>query len=148
MFPSSPNASLHCCQGYLKGVVEWEHGQVTSLCSEPIMWSNDVRSLLALCNDLTPLSRDKVTGPEDEVKVFKKIEATFVVSELLLCVWQSWCLLPLKLQLLVRNMLLDHCTWYIGRHMLCIVSMAPCSFVTFSQACQVACVIYTQKYAC
>ena len=62
------------------GVVEWESGQLSALRSEPVTWSNDIRKLLALCNDLTPLSRRKVIGPEDEVKMFKKIEAAFVVQ--------------------------------------------------------------------
>lgn len=66
----------------MTGVVEWESGQISPMRSEPIMWSNDIRNLLALCNELTPLSRDKVTGPEDEVKIFKKVEAAFVVSDL------------------------------------------------------------------
>lgn len=61
------------------GVVEWESGQLSALRKEPITWSDEIRKLLALCNDLTPSSRDKVTGPEDEVKIFKQIEAAFVV---------------------------------------------------------------------
>ena len=96
----------HHWQGYMTGVVEWESGQISPMRSEPIMWSNDTRNLLALCNDLTPLSQDKVTGPEDEVKIFKKVEAAFVVSDLGLwgcqsaynvceCFW--WCMSPSKL---------------------------------------------------
>ena len=75
------------------GVVEWESGQLSALRSEPVTWSNNIRKLLALCNDLTPLSRHKVIGPEDEVKIFKKIEAAFVVqmlAQICLC-HHAWC---------------------------------------------------------
>ena len=77
------------------GVVEWESGQPSPLRSEPIMWSNNIRTLVALCNNLTPLSRDKVTGPEDEVKMFKRIEAAFVVRFVYMTAsgppWTTWC---------------------------------------------------------
>ena len=66
-------------QGSLMGVVEWESGQLAPLRSEPILWSNNIRTLLALCNNLTPLSRDKVAGPEDAIKIFRRIEAAFLV---------------------------------------------------------------------
>ena len=45
----------------------------------PVMWSDDVRLLLTLCNDLTPAARGKITGPEDEVQMFKQMEAAFLV---------------------------------------------------------------------
>ena len=67
-------------QGHLLGVVEWQHGQVLALKSDPVMWSDDLRMLLTLCNDLTPAAKGKITGPEDEVKMFKQMEAAFLVT--------------------------------------------------------------------
>ena len=56
-----------------------QHGEITGPRREAISWDNDVRKALALCNDLVPLHRSMLAGPQDEKQAFKSVEASFVV---------------------------------------------------------------------
>ncbi len=66
-------------QGRLQGIVTIEHGRLVGLKSEAISWDSNVRKVVALCNDLVPLQRNTIAGPQDEKKAFKSVEAIFVV---------------------------------------------------------------------
>lgn len=68
-------------QGQLHGVVLCEHDELIGMKTDAINWSNDVRMLLALCNDLIPLHRNRLTGPQDEQRVFKSVEAVYMVRQ-------------------------------------------------------------------
>ena len=57
-----------------------QHGEITGPRREAISWDNDVRKALALCNDLVPLHRSMLAGPQDEKQAFKSVEASYVVT--------------------------------------------------------------------
>ena len=66
-------------QGKLHGVVLCEHDELIALKTNAIRWGSDMRLALALCNDLIPLHRNTLAGHPDEKKVFKSIEAAYLV---------------------------------------------------------------------
>jgi len=73
---------IECVQGKLQGIVTCEGGQLEGMKSEAISWNSNIRKVVALCNDLVPLQRNRTAGPQDEKKAFKSVEAVFVVSSL------------------------------------------------------------------
>lgn len=66
-------------QGKLHGVILCEDDELTGMKTNAIRWGSDMRLALALCNDLIPLHRNTLAGQPDEKKVFKSIEATYLV---------------------------------------------------------------------
>lgn len=66
-------------QGKLQGVVVCERDELIGMKTDAIQWGSDMRLALALCSDLTPLHRNTLAGHPDEKKIFKSIEAAYLV---------------------------------------------------------------------
>ena len=59
-------------------------GQVTSLQKSAVWWPVRLRQAAAVCNSLTFVRKGTVVGDAAELKMFKAVEAHFVVGCLLL----------------------------------------------------------------
>ena len=70
-------------QGKLHGVIMCENSKMMGLKTEAVAWSPDVKKAIALCHDLVPLSKGKLTGQLEDKKAFVGVEAAFLVCLLI-----------------------------------------------------------------
>lgn len=73
--------SVRHLQGRLHGIITCDHGKLDKLKTESVEWAPDLKKMLAVCNDLVPLTKGQLVGSLDEKRAFAAVEASFVVSE-------------------------------------------------------------------
>ncbi len=68
-------------QAALHGVLPVQHHSFGVLQTSSVQWSNRLRQALAVCNGLTFVNKTTVVGLDMERKLFKAVEAQFLVRD-------------------------------------------------------------------